>query len=165
MPDQKRSRTPYVPPRNRPLAGELYAIAGQVGFFTVAAYGRSVPFTSAELNDAAVEILLAERRRMRIDLYAYCLMPEHLHILVCPREDGCCMLTFMDEFKGKSTRVSWAHGWHGKLWQKRSHDHLVRRSQDVLGIVRYIHDNPAQQGLATTYEGYRWLDTPDPSSG
>ena len=162
MAGEQPIRRPYIPPKNPRLDRELYARAGQVGFFTLAGYGKTVPFTAPELNDAVVAVLLAERDRMRIDLYAYCLMPDHLHILVSPREDGSCMLTFVDRFKGKSTNVSWEHGWQGKLWQKRSYDHLVRNSEELRSIAQYVLDNPVRAGLAETYEDYLWMGVPDP---
>ena len=109
------TRHPYVPPRNQRLDLELYALAGQVGFFTMRSYGTSTPFTAPALNKAVVDVLLAERLRLAIALYVYCLMPDHLHLLIGPQEDGHSMLTFVDQFKGKSTRVAWGHGCRGKL--------------------------------------------------
>jgi putative transposase len=114
--DRQRRRTPYTRSRNQRLERELYALAGHACFFTIRAHGKAEPFTTMDLNDAMVTVLLAERERMHMDLHAYCLMPDHLHLLVSPRHDGSSMLTFVDQFKGKSTNESWQHGWQGKLW-------------------------------------------------
>lgn len=114
------NKCPCTPPSNQRLSAEQYAIAGNVGFFTVCAAQQRVPFVIAALNDAIVATLLAERLRLGMEVYAYCLLPDHLHVLIGPKENGRSMLTFMDQFKGKSTRVSWSYGWQGRLWQPRS---------------------------------------------
>jgi REP element-mobilizing transposase RayT len=161
----KPKRTAYIPPRNQRLDRELYAIVGNACFFTISAHGEATPFTSPELNDATIAVLLAERERMHMDLYAYCLMPDHLHMLVSPREQGFSMLTFVDQFKGKSTNVSWRHGWQGRLWQRRSYDHLIRSHEEMLAIAKYVLGNAVRAGLDETHEEYRWAGMPDPIPG
>ena len=156
------SRHPYVASRNERLSAEQYAIAGNVGFFTVRAYKDHAPFVKAELNEAVVAALFAERLRLGTELYVYCVMPNHLHILIGPKESGRSMLTFVDQFKGKSTRVSWAYGWKGKLWQPRSYDHLVRRSEGLREIAEYIINNPVRKGLVESSGAYRWSGLLDP---
>ena len=144
------------------MSAEQYAIVGNVGFFTVRAYDDHAPFVKAELNEAIVAALFAERLFLGTELYVYCVMPNHLHILIGPKESGRSMLTFVDQFKGKSTRVSWAYGWKGKLWQPRSYDHLVRRSEGLRAIAEYILDNPVRKGLAESSEAYQWSGLLDP---
>ena len=153
---------PYVPPRNQRPDLELYAQAGQVGFFTIRSFGTSRPFTMPALNGAVVDVLPAERLKLRVALYVYCLMPDHLHTLIGPQEDCRSMLTFVDQFKGKSTRVAWGHGCRGKLWQKRSHDHFVRQSEDLVAIGQYILDNPVRRGLAQSQGDYPWAGLVEP---
>ena len=152
----------YPLPKNQRLSAEQYAALGSVGFFTIRAFERHVPFVTEELNEAIVATLLAERLRAGIDVYVYCLMPDHLHMLIGPRQDGRSMLTFVDQFKGKSTRASWAHGWQGRLWQPRCYDHLVRRSEDLVAIAKYVLGNPVRKGLAETSGDYRWGALLDP---
>lgn len=138
------------------MSAEQYATVGNVGFFTIHAYKQCTPFVVVELNEAIIAALLGERLRLGIELYVYCLMPDHLHVLLGPKETGRSMLTFVDQFKGKSTRASWAHGWKGKLWQPRSYDHLVRRSEGLRAIAEYIINNPVRKGLVESSGAYRW---------
>jgi putative transposase len=148
--------------RNQRLSAEQYAIVGNVGFFSIRAHRKTTPFVVAELNEAVVATLLEERLRLGMELYVYCLMPDHLHVLIGPKQPGLSMLTFIDQFKGKSTRVSWPHGWQGKLWQPRSYDHLVRRSEDLRAIAEYVLDNPVRKGLVASSEDYRWSGLAEP---
>jgi putative transposase len=159
--DRSAIRRPYTLPKNQRLQAELYATAGNVAHFTIRAYRESSPFVTPELNDAVIAVLREERQRLDIDLYVYCLMPDHLHILIGPRKDGCSVLSFVNQFKGKSTHVSWSHGCKGKLWQPRSYDHLVRRGEDLRAIARYILDNPVRKSIVERHDAYAWAGLVD----
>jgi REP element-mobilizing transposase RayT len=143
------------------LDEELYARTGKPCHFTICAYRKQKPFVIVDLNDAIVDLLHTERERLGCYVHVYCLMPDHLHLLCSPCEDGNSMLTFVDQFKGKSTRESWLHGCQGKLWQPRSYDHLVREEEDLLEITNYILHNPVRKGLAKKPEDYPWCGVID----
>jgi putative transposase len=140
----------------------LYSTPGSIGFFTIRAYGTVAPFVSAPLNQALLDALMADRYALGMDLYAFCLMPDHLHLLLGPREACHSMLTFVDRFKGKSTNLSWKHGHNGKLWQPRSFDHLVRRNEELRSVAEYILGNPVRKGLVEHVEDYPWSGLVDP---
>ena len=108
------------------------------------------------LNDAVIETLHSERERLGCWVHVYSLMPDHFHLLLSPKEDGRSMLTFVDQFKGKSTRVSWSHGWQGKLWQPHSYDHLVRREESLIEIAEYLLYNVVRAELVEKPEDYPW---------
>jgi putative transposase len=147
--------------RNRRLSPEAYCEAGRCCFVTVRSYQRQRPFTCGDLNDAIVDVLLAERLRSGCDLYVYCLMPDHLHLIASPRDDGRSVLTYVDRFKALSTRVSWRFRLSGKLWQPRSYDHVLRRGEDVERVSEYIWSNPVRAGLVEDAHDYRWCDFVD----
>jgi REP element-mobilizing transposase RayT len=101
---------PYRPPRNQRLDPELYTHANRVCFITICAYMNQSPFVRADLNQLILDVLCEEQERRNCAVFSYCLMPDHLHFLVSPREDGISVLTFTDRFKGKSTNRSWTVG-------------------------------------------------------
>jgi REP element-mobilizing transposase RayT len=152
-------RHPYIQARNQRLDPVLYESTGQPVFITICAHDKSRPFDDEALADEVVECLLAERKLFGCEVYAYCLMSDHLHMLSCPSIDGKSVLTYVDRFKGKSTRIAWNHGIRGKLWQPRSYDRIVRREDSLLAIAEYILLNPVRQGLG---EDYRWCGLLDP---
>ena len=153
-------RMPFwrLPPRNCPLDPEFYETAGQPVFLTVRCSGDRNPFVTPALNSEVVGALLRERRRSRCSLYAYCLMPNHLHILVAPRRDGASVLDMLRRYKGTSTRIAWRFGITGRLWQPRYYDRVVRRGEAVEQVADYILYNPVRRGLVLEPEDYRWSD-------
>jgi REP element-mobilizing transposase RayT len=76
--------------------------------------------------------------------------------VVSPDEDGASVLTFTDRYKGKTTNLSWRLGWHGKLWQPRFYDHVVRCEESLLAIGQYILDNPVRKGLTAAADDWPW---------
>src|SRR5436305_919378 len=80
--------TAYSAPRNRRLAAEVYATTGTAVLFTIRAYtGR--PFEASEGLCMSVVGLLGEMaEEYGCWVSAYCLMPNHLHLVAGPQEDG-----------------------------------------------------------------------------
>ena len=147
---------PYHPPKNQRLDPELYREPNRVTFITIRAYLNQSPFIRDDLNQLVVDILHAEQMRQACAVFTYCLMPDHLHFLVSPRQAGISVLTFTDQYKGKTTNSSWAVGWRGKLWQPRYYDHIVRTEDDLRAIAQYIVNNPVRKGLVERAEDWRW---------
>jgi len=147
---------PNRPPRNQRLDAVLYTYADHVYFMTIRAYQKQSPFVRDDLNRVVLDILREEQERQNCTVYTYCLMPDHLHFLLSPREDGISVLTFTNRYKGKATNRSWTVGWQGKLWQPRYYDHIVRHEESLRTIAEYILDNPVRQGLVECAEDWPW---------
>ena len=149
-------RKPYQKPQNQRLDAEYYSRRGVPCFFTVRVYQHKAPFVSKPLNETVVDVLREYRVRLTCSILAYCLMPDHFHLLVAPNEDGISTLDFVDRFKGRTTKESWKFGWNGRLWQPRSFDHVLRKEESVASVVDYILDNPVRSGLCETRTDYPW---------
>ena len=147
---------PYYPSKNRRLDPAVYQRAGQICFITICAYRDQRPFQSDALNQMILGTLREEQDRLACDVYTFCLMPDHLHYLICPREDGRSIHTFTERFKGKTTNLSWKVGWCGKLWQPRYYDHVVRAEEDLRAIAEYILNNPVRKDLAACSDQWQW---------
>ena len=90
-------------------------------------------------------------------LASYCLMPDHLHLLLSPDVSGLTIGEIIGKFKGITTNFSWKLGWSGRLWQKRFYDHVLRKNEAIEKVARYIYENPERKGLSKNYP-YRWFD-------
>ncbi len=153
---------PYHPPQNQRLDPELYTQTNRVCFITICAYMHQSPFVQDNLNRLILETLNEEQPRQNCAVFTYCLMPDHLHFLVSPRQNGISVLTFTDQFKGKATNRSWTAGWQGKLWQPRYYDHLVRAEEDLRAIAEYILNNPVRKNLVARAEDWLWSGQMNP---
>ena len=76
---------------------------------------------------------------------AYCVMPDHVHLLLWGQE-GSPLRDFARHFKQLSGyRFKCEHG--ASLWQISYYDHVVRRDEDIAQIAAYIWDNPVRAGM------------------
>jgi REP element-mobilizing transposase RayT len=120
------------------------------------------PFTSCPpLGDQAIESLLFYRRQGKWLLFAYCLMPDHLHILVSPH-NGANLSTVLGNYASYTTQTAWNYGVIGKLWQRSFYDHILRSGETAPEIVAYILDNPVRAELVEEWEDWAWCGMPDP---
>ncbi len=143
-------------PKNQRLDSDLYSRVEVYTFLTIRATQDSKPFTNEPIAAMIIETLLAEQSRLGCQISAYCLMPDHLHYMITPEREGCSVLRFTDQFKGKSTRLSWGLGWKGKLWQPRSYDHILHSDEDWRTVANYILMNPVRKGWVSEWEAWRW---------
>ncbi|MFA5859666.1 MAG: transposase [Elusimicrobiota bacterium] len=93
--------------------------------------------------------------QFNIIVYAYCLMPNHLHLLVETPDTNLPIfmrslnIRYMIWFKKK-------YGLVGHLFQGRYKSIVVDKESYLLELTRYIHLNPARAGITTTPEYYEW---------
>jgi putative transposase len=79
-------------------------------------------------------------------VHAYCVMPDHMHLLIHGMNPGSDLLKFMDAFK-KDTGFRFNADSSKRLWQYKYYDHIVRASQSADAIAWYIWMNPVRKGL------------------
>ena len=97
---------------------------------------------------------------IRYNLLAWCVMPNHVHILIEPL---VALETITKSWKSYSGRWAMAHnlalglGISGKsLWQREVWDRYIRNEQHFRNITEYIHNNPVKAGLCKKPEDWRW---------
>jgi putative transposase len=102
-----------------------------------------------------LQLLSEYSRQAKTDIWAYCLMPNHVHLVMVPRqEDG--LRSAIGECHRRYTRhINFRHGWRGHLWQERFHS-FVMDEEYLLATVRYVERNPVSAGLCKHPEQWRW---------
>jgi putative transposase len=86
------------------------------------------------------------------ELLAYCLMPNHVHLLVRLPEDAPPLTRTLQRLKGYTAlQANKLLGRTGSFWQAESYDHVVRPSE-MERIVAYIVENPVKAGLVQEWQ-------------
>lgn len=97
--------------------------------------------------------LAAYRKRYGVSLYAYCLMPNHVHLLVQTSEPP--LSKFMQGLQQSYTqRFNRVHGKVGHLFQGRYRAIVCDRDEYLATLIRYIHLNPVRARLVERPEAY-----------
>jgi REP element-mobilizing transposase RayT len=85
---------------------------------------------------------------LRYDILAWCIMPNHVHVVVRPRP-GEELSRILHSWKSfTSNQINAVLGVRGKLWQAEYFDHLIRDADDFERTVRYVLENPQSAGLS-----------------
>jgi putative transposase len=95
-------------------------------------------------------------RRWRCALHAYCLMTNHVHLLLTPPDSQACALLMRDLGRCYVRYFNRRHGRTGSLWEGRFRSCLVESQRYVLGCHRYIELNPVRAGMVRAPDAYAW---------
>lgn len=127
--------------------------AESLHFITFSCFHR-LPLLQAPGAWETVEAVLEQTRaRHAARVYAYVLMPEHIHLLV--NEPPLILLAqFLKAVKQRTSRK--LRGVRHKFWQDRYYDSNVRGEKARSEVIRYIHRNPVERGLVDKPEEWPW---------
>ena len=133
------------------LAAEAYC-QGNPFSITIGTYDRYPWFQlHHQLSTTTVDILLGLARNRGSSLYAWCIMPDHIHLLL----SNDSILDFVRLFKGKLIPEGRLLNPRRRLWQRSFYDHALRMEEDLFEVAHYIWHNPVRAGIvdhAADYE-------------
>lgn len=104
------------------------------------------------------QILKEGREKYDMRILAYCIMPNHWHLILYPRKNGD-LSVFMGWITNTHTRR-----WHtahksigsGHLYQGRYKSFLVETDTYLIQLIRYVERNPLRARLVKKAENWRW---------
>jgi putative transposase len=140
--------------RKNPRLKEFNYSLPYIYFITICSYEKKDIFVDAKINKEIIKCLLQERNNNSIRLLAYCLMPNHIHLLIQPGKLGANIARFIGSFKSKTYRIFYESGCKERVWQRRYYDHIVRTREDLPQITEYIVNNPVRKNLTDKWDDY-----------
>lgn len=90
-----------------------------------------------------------------VDVWAYCLMPNHVHVIAVPQHEQSLAKLFGVAHHRYALRVNTIHDWRGHLWQERFHSFVMDEAH-LLAAVRYVELNPVRADLCARADDWRW---------
>jgi REP element-mobilizing transposase RayT len=115
---------------------------------------RGEVFIAPENYSYLLRLLKKNRDRYAVGMVAYCLLPNHYHLLVSPSQDDNLHLfiksvfgSYVQGFNKQQSRV-------GPLFQSRYRSILVEGEDYLAHLARYIHLNPVAAGMSSSPSGW-----------
>ncbi len=104
----------------------------------------------------AYRLLLAEGcRKAGVAVWAYCLMPNHVHLVLVPSSQDGLRAAISEAHRQYSRHVNFREGWRGYLWQGRFSSFPMEEKY-LVACARYVEMNPVRARLAEKPEDWRW---------
>ena len=133
------------------VGGEIYHVINR-------ANARLPIFFKEEDYQLFETILIAGVEKYNMRLLAYCIMPNHFHLVVHPRDDGD-LQKFMQWLTLTHTQR-----WHvqnktvgsGHLYQGRYKSFLIEKDDHLMTVIRYVERNPLRAKLVKNIENWRF---------
>jgi putative transposase len=140
----KPAATMFHRKRNR-LPQEAY-IGQRWYFVTLNAERRRQIFSEGRVLNILLGTLRVACVKHGFDIYAYCFMPDHIHLEAVGIAAESRLSGFMRTWKGTSTVPLRELGFDDPL-QKTYWDHILRPEDDPNAVAWYIFNNPVRKGL------------------
>jgi putative transposase len=104
-----------------------------------------------------LEILQEARVEFDLRVYSYCLMTNHVHLIVDPRANVNGISLLMKRLAGRHTRrINRLLHRTGTCWDGRFHCSPIESDRYLLACTRYVDLNPVRAGLAAEPQEYLW---------
>ncbi len=153
-----------------------YSIPGNAHELTFSTLGRRPLLNSDRVKKWFLENLDTARSRWNFHVWAYVLMPEHVHLLIWPQSESYSISKILIGIKKpvayraisylretnpeklhalKVEEASGKNSYH--LWQPGGgYDRNICVESTVWASIDYIHNNPVRRGLSESPDGYAW---------
>lgn len=142
-------------------------------FLTFSCFQRRPLLNNPSRRDLVLEVLERVRRRYRLVVLGYVVMPEHVHLLVSEPQRGT-LSTVVQALKlgvvrrlegsvvprSRNPSETWgtplSNAPPNRFWQARFYDFNVWTEKKRIEKLRYIHRNPVKRGLVASPEQWQW---------
>jgi len=126
---------------------------------TICTHNKEQIFDSEINARIVIDELLKAAKDLRFRVLSYCLMPDHLHVIVSPGESTLTLSKFLNIFKGRTTAAFRERKDLKKIWQRSAFDHVIRTEEDLKGVVEYIRNNPVRKGIVRNADDFQYSES------
>jgi putative transposase len=118
--------------------------------------GRGTVFHKQADFAAFATLLRQAGERVDVRLLAYCLLPNHFHLLLWPRADGDLSAYMMWLTTAHVRRYHRHYHSSGHVWQGRFRSFPIQEDEHLLTVHRYIERNAVRAGLVARAQDWLW---------
>lgn len=129
-------------------------------------HNRKAVFVSEEDHQYYLGNLAEWKTELHIKVYAWCLMTNHIHLVVEASEHESDISTLMKRVNGRQTAyTNRLERRSGSLWEGRFKASPIQRESYLLNCCRYVELNPVRAGMVDHANDYQWSSYRDREIG
>jgi putative transposase len=120
-------------------------------------HNRETVFVEKDDYIYYLDTLKEWKQELNVNVYGYCLMTNHVHLILDPRDKPDNLGKLMKRLAGRQTRyVNYQEKRTGSLWEGRYKSSPIETDSYLLACLRYVERNPVKAGVVKHVEGYEW---------
>lgn len=96
------------------------------------------------------------KKKFKYKVYSYCLMPNHIHLLLDPLNKNILKKIMHGINMSYAKYFNYKYKKCGHLWQDRYQSFIIARDSYMLNCVNYIEHNPVRAKIVDRPEDYQW---------
>lgn len=138
-------------PLRKALGGLIYHVINRANLKTT--------IFETEADFSAFEKILREAQiKIPMRLLAYCIMPNHWHLVLWPHNDGdlSAFMAWLTTTHARRWYLSRGNDGMGHLYQGRFKSFPVQSDNHFLVLCRYVERNPLRAGFVSNAQEWRW---------
>lgn len=116
---------------------------------------RQIVFFSPADKTLYMHLLKKTADEYKVDVICYCLMNNHIHLILVPPEETSLAVCLRKVHSSYSRMINERFDWRGHLWQDRFHSSPLDPAY-LYNAVRYVLQNPVRAGLSKNAWDYEW---------
>ena len=132
-------------------------IAGYAHHIVQRGHDRQPVFATAPDYENYLANLAEQKALLGMRVYAYCLMTNHVHLIVQPESEGDAISRLIRVLAARQTRyTNRLERRTGTLWEGRFKASVIDREAYLMACTRYVDLNPVRAGMVASPEHYGW---------
>ncbi len=114
------------------------------------------PWLVPDIAPLFIEVLLNRAPEDGMDVFLYCVMPDHVHLGCRPAAEMPRFEVFIRQVKSESSRLARKRWYPDFAWQRSFWDTQEMTVPKVNTRVKYILENPVRKGLCSRWDEWPW---------
>ena len=107
-------------------------------------------------NKEYLKIVKRSKEKWKSRILSYCLMPNHVHLLLVPDDKESLSKTMQSINLTYTKYLNKRYNRSGRTWGARFHSYIVYKDEYLWRVIRYIENNPVRANLVANPEDYIW---------
>ncbi len=138
--------------KNIRLSKEIYSNPNQIFSITICVKNRRPIFKTSAWAEKILDTIKTGPFGKGVNCYSYCLMPDHLHLQISPKNGN--LIDLINGWKSYTANLLGKLGLEGPCWQRSFYDHALRKEENIQTVAEYIVNNPVRAGLVKNWKEY-----------
>jgi REP element-mobilizing transposase RayT len=148
----------FTPRKSSPRL-PTFEYKGVFGYFVTTNTCDRLPVLRGDVAQRCVDVMLESASETEFEVMAYCVMPDHVHLLAQGLDESSNLIRFVQRLK-QVTGFEFKKAIGSPLWHRSYYDHVLRNEDDVHDVAAYIWHNPVKAGLVTSATDYPFSGPP-----